>query len=177
MHLLLTECHQNDRDEEVEHHKGHKHNTGANEECAKYWIVVKNLKDTEEIGKKKNSHFLFWYSHNHLKTDLFIVENAKLQANHGLCSIQQSPIRRQLPPIHQIRLKSIQMILVLAGTPEGHIRSLLLLLVVGKRSQLWNRPETWWPWRLGSLKYQPRLAAVWLWSCAALDLVSAGAIT
>lgn len=45
MYLLLTECHQNDRDEEVEHHKGHKHNTGANEECTKYWIVVKNLKD------------------------------------------------------------------------------------------------------------------------------------
>lgn len=54
MYLLLTECHQNDRNEEVEHHKGHKHNTGANEKCTKYWIVVKNLKDnTEEIGKRK----------------------------------------------------------------------------------------------------------------------------
>lgn len=122
MYLLLTECHQNNRDEEVEHHEGHKHNTGANEECTKYWIVVKNLKDNaEEIGKKKNCHFLFWCNHNNLKTDLFIVENTKLQANHGLCGIQQSPIRVQLPAIHQIRLKSIQRISVLAGTPEGHI--------------------------------------------------------
>lgn len=120
MYLLLTECHQNDRDEEVEHHKGHKHNTGANEECTKYRIVVKNLKDnTEETGKNKD--FLFWCNRYNLKTDLFIVENAKLQANHGLCGIQQSPIRIQLPAIDQIRLKSIQMFSVLAGTPEGHI--------------------------------------------------------
>lgn len=49
MYLLLTERHQNDRDEEVEHHEGHKHNAGANEECTKYWIVVKNLKDNTKI--------------------------------------------------------------------------------------------------------------------------------
>lgn len=56
MYLLLTERHQNDRDEEVEHHEGHKHNAGANEECTKYWIVVKNLKDNKEkIGKTGNN--------------------------------------------------------------------------------------------------------------------------
>lgn len=55
MYLLLTECHQHNRDEEVEHHKGHEHNTGANEECTKYWIVVKNLKDNAtEIVKTKS---------------------------------------------------------------------------------------------------------------------------
>lgn len=55
MYLLLTERHQNDRDEEVEHHEGHKHNAGANEECTKYWIVVKYLKDNKEIGKTDNN--------------------------------------------------------------------------------------------------------------------------
>lgn len=73
------------------------------------------------MGKTgNNSYSCFWYTHNNLKTDLFIVENAKLQADHGLCSVQQSPIGVQLPAIHQVRLKSIQ-ISLLAGTPEGHI--------------------------------------------------------
>lgn len=64
MYLLLTECHQNDRDEEVEHHKSHKHNAGANEECTKYWIVVKNLRDNKaEIGIKNKTTIIFcsWY--------------------------------------------------------------------------------------------------------------------
>jgi len=48
MDLLLTECHQNDRDEEVQHHKGHEHNAGADEESSKHWIVSQNLRDQEE---------------------------------------------------------------------------------------------------------------------------------
>lgn len=45
MDLLLTECHQNDRDEEVQHHKGHEHNTGADEESTEHWIIIQNLRD------------------------------------------------------------------------------------------------------------------------------------
>lgn len=48
MYLLLAERHKNDRDEEVQHHKGHEHDAGADEECAKHWIVIKNLKNQEE---------------------------------------------------------------------------------------------------------------------------------
>lgn len=48
MYLLLTECHQNDRNEEVEHHKGHKYNARTNEECTKYWVVVQNLNSNKE---------------------------------------------------------------------------------------------------------------------------------
>lgn len=44
MYLFLTECHKNDRYEEVEHHKGHEHNAGANEKSPKYWIIIKNLR-------------------------------------------------------------------------------------------------------------------------------------
>lgn len=44
MYLLLTECHQDDRYEKVEHHKGHEHDAGADEKGAKYRIVIKNLK-------------------------------------------------------------------------------------------------------------------------------------
>lgn len=74
------------------------------------------------MGKTGNNcQSCFWYKHNNPKTDLFVVENAKLQADHGLCSVQQSPIGVQLPAIHQVRLKTIQMISLLAGTPEGHI--------------------------------------------------------
>lgn len=40
MYLLLSECHQNDGDEEVQHHKGHKHDAGPNEESTKHWIVI-----------------------------------------------------------------------------------------------------------------------------------------
>lgn len=40
MYLLLSECHQNDGDEEVQHHKGHKHNAGPNEESTEHWIVI-----------------------------------------------------------------------------------------------------------------------------------------
>lgn len=74
------------------------------------------------MGKAGNSCYsCFWYNHNNLKTDLFVVENAKLQTDHGLCSVQQSPIGVQLPAIHQVGLKSIQMISLLAGTPERHM--------------------------------------------------------
>ena len=48
MYLLLTECHQNDRDEEVQDDKGHEHNAGPNEESAEHWIVIQNLRDREE---------------------------------------------------------------------------------------------------------------------------------
>ena len=44
MYLLLTECHQDDRDEEIKHHKGHEHNAGADEESTKHRVVVQNLK-------------------------------------------------------------------------------------------------------------------------------------
>lgn len=44
MYLLLTECHQDDRNKEIQHHKGHKHNAGANEKSAKHRIVIENLK-------------------------------------------------------------------------------------------------------------------------------------
>lgn len=40
MYLLLSECHQNDGDEEVQHHKGHKHDAGPDEESTKHWIVI-----------------------------------------------------------------------------------------------------------------------------------------
>lgn len=40
MYLLLSECHQNDGDEEVQHHKGHKHDAGPNEESTEHWIVI-----------------------------------------------------------------------------------------------------------------------------------------
>lgn len=40
MDLLLTKSHQNHRDKEVQHHKGHEHNAGANEESSKHWIIV-----------------------------------------------------------------------------------------------------------------------------------------
>lgn len=48
MYLLLTERHQDDRDEEVQHHKGHEHNAGADEESTKHWVVIQNLRDEEE---------------------------------------------------------------------------------------------------------------------------------
>lgn len=67
-----------------------------------------------------NGSSCFWYYHNNLKTDLVVVENAKLQADHGLRSVQQSPIRVQLPAIHQVRLKGIQIISLIAGPPGGH---------------------------------------------------------
>lgn len=54
MDLLLTECHQNDRDEEVQHHKGHEHNAGADEESSKQWIVIQNLRNQEEDTLKKS---------------------------------------------------------------------------------------------------------------------------
>lgn len=40
MYLLLSECHQNDGDEEVQHHKGHKHDAGPDEESTEHWIVI-----------------------------------------------------------------------------------------------------------------------------------------
>lgn len=40
MYLLLTKCHQDDRYKEVQHHKGHEHDAGANEECTKHWVVI-----------------------------------------------------------------------------------------------------------------------------------------
>ena len=48
MYLLLTESHQNDRDEEIQHHKGHEHDAGANEKGPKNWIVIQHLRDQEE---------------------------------------------------------------------------------------------------------------------------------
>lgn len=48
MYLLLTECHEDDRDEEVQHHKGHEHNTGADEESTEHWVIIQNLVGEEE---------------------------------------------------------------------------------------------------------------------------------
>lgn len=48
MYLLLTECHQDNRNEEVQHHKGHEHNAGADEESTQHWIVIQNLTDQKE---------------------------------------------------------------------------------------------------------------------------------
>lgn len=48
MDLLLSECHQNYRDEQVQHHKGHEHNAGADEESSKHWIIIQNLQDQKE---------------------------------------------------------------------------------------------------------------------------------
>lgn len=45
MYLLLTKCHQDDRDKEVQDDKGHKHNAGTNEESTKHWIIIQNLRD------------------------------------------------------------------------------------------------------------------------------------
>ena len=56
MDLLLTERHQNDRDEEVQHHKGHEHNAGADEESSEDWIVIQNLRDQEEDSLDPISH-------------------------------------------------------------------------------------------------------------------------
>ena len=43
MFLLFTESHQDDGDEKVQHHKGHEHDAGANEEPTQYWIKIQNL--------------------------------------------------------------------------------------------------------------------------------------
>lgn len=48
MYLFLTECHKNDRDEEIQHHKGHEHYAWPNEESTKHRIVIKNLKHQGE---------------------------------------------------------------------------------------------------------------------------------
>lgn len=48
---------------------------------------------------------ILWYSHYGLVANLLIVKNPELQADHGQCSIQQSPIWIELPAVHQIRLK------------------------------------------------------------------------
>lgn len=85
MDLLLTECHQNDRDEEIQHNKGHEHNAGANEESTKHWIVIQNLWRKKILGST-TFYKALRYLHNN-PTDLFIVKNAKLQADHGLSSI------------------------------------------------------------------------------------------
>lgn len=45
MYLLLTECHKNHRDEEVQHHEGHENNTRTNKQSPEHWIVVQNLAD------------------------------------------------------------------------------------------------------------------------------------
>lgn len=58
MYLLLTECHQNDRDEEVQHHKGHEHNGGADKESPKHWIVIQNLGEKEEETHWRRVHNL-----------------------------------------------------------------------------------------------------------------------
>lgn len=43
MYLLLSERHQDDGDEQVQHHKGHEYNAGADEERTKHRVVIKNL--------------------------------------------------------------------------------------------------------------------------------------
>lgn len=48
VYLFLAEGHQDDWDEEVHHHKGHEHNAGPDEESAKHWIIIQNLRDYEE---------------------------------------------------------------------------------------------------------------------------------
>lgn len=48
MYLLLTERHQDDRDEEVQHHKGHEHDAGADEESSEDRVITQNLKSQEE---------------------------------------------------------------------------------------------------------------------------------
>lgn len=55
---------------------------------------------------------------SYCNTDLFVVKNTKLQADHGLRSIQQSSIGVQLPPIHQISLKGGHFINVSATFPK-----------------------------------------------------------
>lgn len=54
MYLFLTECHKNNRDEEVQHHKGHEHNAGTNKESPEHWIVVQNLADQKHCIYKRD---------------------------------------------------------------------------------------------------------------------------
>lgn len=48
MNLFLSECHKNDRDEEVQYDKGHEHNAGANQEGPKQWVIIQNLRNQKE---------------------------------------------------------------------------------------------------------------------------------
>lgn len=43
MILFFTERHQNDGDEEVQNHKSHKNNAGANQEGTKYRVIIQDL--------------------------------------------------------------------------------------------------------------------------------------
>lgn len=54
MYLLLTKCHENDRDEKVQHHKGHENNAGTNEKRTKQGIVIQDLRDHKVIAQFRN---------------------------------------------------------------------------------------------------------------------------
>lgn len=88
MNLFLTEGHKDDRDEEVEHHKRHKHDTGADEEGTQDWVVIKNLSDNKkEYNMLLQCHYndimMLRCSYHMTQSEGFKVERAQCVPHHS----------------------------------------------------------------------------------------------